>query len=123
MRIGLQAELERRVFIEQQLGQLLPDRGVGQRLHIAVAQLRAVAAAGARAGLALVHHGDVHTAMPEFVGGRQADDACAEYTYVHVVCPCQGDGSMPRLGLGLLAWRPMYGAGLAFEQCQCRCGL
>jgi len=81
--IPLQAQLEWGGGREQQPGQLPPDAGVRQRLYIAVAQLRAVATAGASAGLRLVDDGDLQAALLKFIRRGQADDACAQYTYLH----------------------------------------
>ena len=75
--VPLQAQLERRAGRQQQPGQLPPDAGVCQGLHIAVAQLRAIATAGARAGLRLVDDGDLQAALLKFIRRGQADDACA----------------------------------------------
>ena len=81
--VSLQAQLEWGGGREQQPGQLPPDAGVRQRLYIAVAQLRAVATAGASAGLRLVDDGDLQAALLKFIRRGQADDACAQYTYLH----------------------------------------
>ena len=79
LRIGLQAELERRILFEQQLGQHLPDGWIGQRLHVGIAQLRAVAAACAHGGARrAVHHGDAVACLLQNIGGGEADDACAD---------------------------------------------
>ena len=84
--VPLRAHLERRAGRQQQFWQLVPQAGIGQRLHIAVAQLRAIAAAGASTGLGLVDHGHLHAALVELIGGGQAHDACAKDTYLHLVC-------------------------------------
>ena len=55
-RIELRPQLERGGGRQQQLGQLLPDRRIGQRLHVGIAQLRAVAAARAGARRGAVDH-------------------------------------------------------------------
>ena len=84
MRIGLQAKLERRVFVEQELGQLFPDGGVGQRLHVAVAQLRAIAHAGAHAGVrSLVDDGDFVSRLLQLIRRCQTHNTCAENANVH----------------------------------------
>ena len=81
-RVQARAQLERRIRREQQLGQLRPDRGVGQRLHVGVAQLRAVGRARARTRLRAVDHGHIKPVAAQLPGRGQADDAGAEHAHV-----------------------------------------
>jgi hypothetical protein len=82
--IGAQAQGQRRVLFQQQLRQHLPDAGIGQRLHVGIAELRAVAAAGARcrAGPALQDRDAAARALQR-IGSGQADDAGAHDADMH----------------------------------------
>ncbi|MPM82920.1 hypothetical protein SDC9_129982 [bioreactor metagenome] len=77
-RIGTQPEFERRILFQQQLGQHRPDGRVGQRLHVGIAQLRAVATArpGGRVRGAL-HHGDAITGLLQHIGAGKTCNARA----------------------------------------------
>ena len=109
VRVPPRAQLERRVGRQHQLGQLCPDAGVGQGLYVAVAQLRAIAPAGPRAGMGLIDDCDLKSPALEFVGRRQAHDARAHDTYMH----CE---------LWQIADCPNVGRAPAIEQCQSRRG-
>jgi len=82
--VGAQAEGQRRILLQQQAGQHLPDAGIGQRLHVGIAQLRAIAAAGALGGArCAVQHGDAMAGPLQRPGRCQADDAGAHDADMH----------------------------------------
>src|SRR3989344_493644 len=99
--VPLRAHLERRAGRQQQFGHRVPEAAIGQGLHVAGAQLRAIAAAGASPGLSLVGHGRLHAALVELIGGGQAHDARAKDTYLHLVCSTLLTESQCRVRAGL----------------------
>ena len=103
-RVRLDAQLEWRIARQQQLGELTPDGSVGQRLHIGIAQLCAIGAAGAGATGGAVHYRDVVALLHQFPGAGQAHDACAQ--------DCN------RAGRWSLNHGPMLGRGRLHVECQ-----
>jgi len=85
-RVGLQAKAQRRIGVQQQLGQAGPDARVGQGLHVRIAQLRAIAAAGAHGRLRrTLQHRDLVARLLQGVRRRQTHNARTHDTHMHVL--------------------------------------
>ncbi len=84
LRAPLRGEAQGTAAVEQQLGDTGQQRRVGQRLHIAVAQLCTVTGYGAHAGPGcLVDHRDPMPGLVQEPGTAQADDARAYHANLH----------------------------------------
>ena len=81
--VGLRLEAQRAVFLEQPLDGLQRHAGVGQRRHVAVAQLAAIAMAGAARHVGrAVDQGHLVAGLEQPPGRGQADDTAADDNYL-----------------------------------------
>ncbi len=84
VRVGLGAEVQRPLGIEQPERHLAEHARPGEGCDVGVGELAAIGEGGAAAGPGLgVHHGDFVPFAGEEVGGGQADDAGAEDEDAH----------------------------------------